>query len=67
MFCRFNEVKYRWVSLDTWTFERTFKVPADILQHTNVDLLLNGVDTVADVLVNGKPVGTTQNFHRCGA
>eukprot|EP00884_Botryococcus_braunii_P002498 jgi/Botrbrau1/12249/Bobra.0361s0012.2 len=61
---RFNEVKYRWVSLDTWTFERTFNVPADILQHTNVDLLLNGVDTVADVLVNGKPVGTTQNFHR---
>lgn len=64
---RFNEVKYRWVSLDTWTFEKTFTVPADFLQQKNVDLLLNGVDTVADVVVNGKLVGTVQNFHRCGS
>lgn len=51
--------------MDTWTFEKKFTIPADLLQQTNVDLLLNGVDTVADVVVNGKLVSTVQNFHRC--
>lgn len=36
-----------------------------LLSHYAIDLLLNGVDTVADVLVNGKHITQLDNAFRC--
>jgi hypothetical protein len=49
--CRFGEQEVHWVSERTWKFERHFEVTNALLSHHNVDLLLTGLDTVAQVLV----------------
>ena len=47
-----------------WTFARDFDVAPALLDHAAVDLVLTGVDTVADVALNGKTVARLENAHR---
>lgn len=59
----------RWVTMESWTFStviRTQEVAA-LLGQQQVLLQLDGVDTYADVLLNGKKVAATTNFHRWAA
>lgn len=61
---RYNELELRWTTAETWTFQRTFNVSADLLNHTAVDLLLTGVDTVADIFVDNLKLASVANAHR---
>lgn len=63
--CRYNDRNYKWVAYDTWTFQTEFNASEDILDQQKVDLVLNGVDTVAEIYVNDKLVVETHNAHRC--
>lgn len=57
----------RWVAMETWTFSTTIS-PRDVdalLQQQQVVLQLDGVDTYADVFINGGKVAETVSFHRC--
>ncbi|CAG2116035.1 unnamed protein product, partial [Medioppia subpectinata] len=56
-----NDVKYRWVAYDNWTYERTFAVDSKLLDKKNVNLLANGIDTVSSVYVNDQLIGKTDN------
>ncbi|AXG76760.1 glycoside hydrolase family 2 protein [Streptomyces paludis] len=56
-----NEDEVAWVSRCDWALSRTFT--AD-LGAERIDLVLDGVDTVASVEVNGRTVGSTRNMHR---
>ncbi|CAK9253539.1 unnamed protein product, partial [Sphagnum jensenii] len=58
----YNDVNYRWVSYDNWTFERTFAVDASLLSKESVHLVAKGIDTVSNVYVNDKLIGTTDNM-----
>ena len=51
------------MALDTWSFALTFFATPALLASTNVDLLLDGVDTVANVTLNGDRVAQLDNFH----
>lgn len=51
---RDNELQNRWVSEGIWTFQRSLTVSEELLAHTNVDLLIGGLDTVARVDINGQ-------------
>ncbi|XP_050194015.1 beta-mannosidase [Myiozetetes cayanensis] len=59
---RFNDVMYRWISLDNWTYSRTFKTPFDVRKWQKVNLVFEGVDTVAQILLNNVTVGRTDNM-----
>ncbi|KAL7982064.1 hypothetical protein Chor_001121 [Crotalus horridus] len=59
---RFNDLAYRWISLDNWTYTRTFKAPFNISTWQKVTLAFDGVDTVAEIVVNNITVGKTENM-----
>ncbi|KAF1483818.1 Beta-mannosidase, partial [Pygoscelis antarcticus] len=59
---RFNDVMYRWISLDNWTYSRTFKTPFDARKWQKVNLVFEGVDTVAQILINNITLGRTDNM-----
>ena len=61
----FNEREYRYVAEQVWTFERSFDVDAAAtLSQAAVDLVITGLDTVADVLLNGEKIARCENAHR---
>ncbi|XP_014672055.1 PREDICTED: beta-mannosidase-like [Priapulus caudatus] len=59
---RFNDVAYRWIAYDNWTYSRTFEVSDAIMQKDTVQLVCDGLDTVSDITINGKFVGTSENM-----
>uniref|UniRef100_A0A8C6XH48 Beta-mannosidase n=1 Tax=Naja naja TaxID=35670 RepID=A0A8C6XH48_NAJNA len=59
---RFNDLDYRWISLDNWTYSRTFKAPFNISTWQKVILVFDGIDTVAQIVVNNITVGKTDNM-----
>ena len=46
-------------------FERLLNVSANLSSQDNLDLVLTGVDTVADIYVDGTLVRSVYNAHRC--
>ena len=52
------------MALETWTFQAEFNVTQEILGRKQIDLVLEGVDTVAKVYVNDELVGSLNNAHR---
>ncbi|VCX37016.1 unnamed protein product, partial [Gulo gulo] len=61
---RFNDLDYRWISLDNWTYSKKFKIPFNISKWQKVNLIFEGVDTVAKVLLNSVPIGKTGNMFK---
>lgn len=64
--CRYGEIDSRWVAFDTWKFtvEISAEETAKLASQDQIVLFLGGVDTIADVAVNGQLVLATNNFHR---
>ena len=54
---RFNELEWKWVALEDWTFEGTFECAADDCERFSV-LRMDGVDTVASISLNGHSIGS---------
>ncbi|XP_076998786.1 beta-mannosidase [Tamandua tetradactyla] len=59
---RFNDLNYRWISLDNWTYSKTFTIPFDVSKWQKVKLIFEGVDTVAEILLNSVSIGKTDNM-----
>lgn len=57
-----NDVAYRWVGNENWTYTTSFTIDHQIARSQSVKLVLHGVDTVASVVVNGQEIGTTDNM-----
>ena len=64
MVCRYNDRNYGWVAEEMWTFEAGFNVTNDMLDKENIDLVLEGVDTIAEVFINDQSVAELNNAHR---
>lgn len=54
-----NEYEVRWVAERDWIISRTFRT-----DKTDLSLILQHVDTIAEVSINGAVVATTQNSFR---
>ncbi len=61
---RKNELDLQWVGKTDWTYRRKFKITKDFLDHRKHVLDCKGLDTVADVSLNGELVGSSANMHR---
>ena len=57
-----NETRQQWIGDIDWRFECSFAWHDD--GETRHDLVAGGLDTVADLRLNGRPVGHAENFHR---
>uniref|UniRef100_A0A674CTV9 Beta-mannosidase n=1 Tax=Salmo trutta TaxID=8032 RepID=A0A674CTV9_SALTR len=61
LYFRFNDVAYRWIALDNWTYTTTFSASTELRYF---QLVFEGVDTVASISLNGVVVGKTDNMFR---
>ncbi|HZD05508.1 MAG TPA: hypothetical protein VE173_11330, partial [Longimicrobiales bacterium] len=59
-----HEAELRWIEEEDWIYRRDFEVDAGLLEEARVDLVLEGLDTWAEVLVNGRPVLSPDNQFR---
>uniref|UniRef100_A0A673KY75 Beta-mannosidase n=1 Tax=Sinocyclocheilus rhinocerous TaxID=307959 RepID=A0A673KY75_9TELE len=61
---RFNDLAYRWISLDNWTYTTLFSVPTHVRGKGKAVLVFEGVDTVSTISLNGVTIGKTDNMFR---
>ncbi|HEX8776774.1 MAG TPA: glycoside hydrolase family 2 protein, partial [Rhodanobacter sp.] len=61
---RDNEAKIQWVGLADWQYRSTFTVDAATLARRHVDLVFDGLDTFADVTLNGHRLLAADNMFR---
>ncbi len=58
-----NDEHQPWVGQTSWRYACTFTVNAEDLASDRVDLVCDGLDTVADLTLNGRTVGRSENMH----
>ncbi len=63
-FFRLNERAVQWVDKEDWMYETILTPTADELSAQNQDLVFYGLDTYADVYLNGSPILNADNMHR---
>jgi beta-mannosidase len=63
-FYRDNESKVQWVSDSEWEYRRTISAGQNLLQHKHIDLVFEGLNTLADVSLNGKLILHADNMFR---
>ncbi|GGU47780.1 glycoside hydrolase family 2 protein [Streptomyces daghestanicus] len=56
-----NEAEVAWVGRRGWTYERVLDAGSG---QEQTDLVFDGLDTVAEILLDGRPLGRTRNMHR---
>lgn len=57
-----NEKKVQWVENENWDFKKTFLVSAAQLQHDDAVIFFEGLDTHADVFLNGSRILQSNNM-----
>jgi beta-mannosidase len=63
-FYRDNENKVQWVSRSEWEYRKTISADANLLNHKHIELVFDGLNTLADVTLNGKVILHADNmFH----
>ncbi len=63
-FYRLNEHDLQWIDKEDWEYKTTFTVEEDLLKRDRVELDFKGLDTYADVMVNGQKVLSADNMFR---
>ena len=58
-----NELRQYWIGRVDWTYERVVHLDAATLSREHVELVCDGLDTIATVTLNGAVVGTAANMH----
>ena len=59
-----NEKHVQWVAESDWEYRRSFSVDAALLSEDKVFLVCDGLDTLAEVRLNGHLLGKTDNMFR---
>lgn len=59
-----NEHDLQWIDKLDWEYETTFDVPADWMSLPELGLVFDGLDTYADVTLNGTAILSANNMFR---
>jgi beta-mannosidase len=59
-----QEQAVAWVADCDWAYACRFDVDPAVLSHQRVELVFDGLDTLATITLNGVAVATTANMHR---
>jgi beta-mannosidase len=63
-FYRDNESKLQWIDREDWEYKTVFNVDAQTFSRKNIELVFDGLDTYADVYLNGKLILQADNMFR---
>ncbi|WP_440210866.1 beta-mannosidase [Stenotrophomonas maltophilia] len=58
------EAELQWIGLAAWEYRARFDVDAATLARPNAELRFDGLDTYAEVTLNGRPLLRADNAHR---
>ncbi len=61
-FYRMQENEIQWVENLQWHYRKEFTVDAALLKEQRIILVAEGLDTYAEIFINGKLVGATENM-----
>ncbi|MCI5868476.1 MAG: glycoside hydrolase family 2 protein [Dorea sp.] len=61
---RMNEYPTRELFRKDYIFQREFEVEKELLEEEKVELVCEGLDTLAEIYVNGEKIGYADNMHR---
>jgi beta-mannosidase len=59
-----NENSLQWIGERDWIYKTLFNVDSLILTNSNINLIFEGLDTYADVFLNGENILRANNMHR---
>lgn len=59
-----NEKKVQWITDRDWEYRRTFTATPEALAENRQFLVCDGLDTLAEVSLNGQLLGKADNFYR---
>ncbi|MEA2709591.1 MAG: beta-mannosidase [Phycisphaerales bacterium] len=59
-----NEHKLQWIGHTDWQYRTIFHADEQLFTHERIDLVFDGLDTVAYIELNGSIVAETFNMHR---
>ncbi|MGG4143677.1 glycoside hydrolase family 2 protein [Paenibacillus algorifonticola] len=59
-----NEHRLQWIDKQDWEYRATFGVTPEMLAQSHLELVFTGLDTYADVYVNGKHMLSADNMFR---
>ncbi len=63
-FWRDNELVLQWIGEEDWTYRTTFQAPTELVENEALELVFHGLDTFAEVRLNGAPILKTDNMFR---
>src|SRR5579863_9199775 len=63
-FDRDNEFRLQWIGLTDWEYQTTFQVDSVTIGHDHIDLVFDGLDTLADVYLNDQAILHADNMFR---
>ncbi len=63
-FYRTNEKELQWIDKNNWEYRTTFRAGGEWLEQDRLVLEFLGLDTYADVYLNGELILRADNFHR---
>ncbi len=61
---RDNEDSLQWIGKVDWIYRRTFDIQEDFLQHEQIVLRCEGLDTLATIKINSREIIRTDNMFR---
>src|SRR5882724_11870346 len=59
-----NEKSLQWIERENWAYRAAFEISPQSLSEEHLELIFDGLDTLATITVNGELIGRSDNMFR---